>query len=243
MGMVEMHTRLLDASDHLISLIATVNEELTGMPETSATFRLSDLIDVRYLNAGSRQKLMKDFCGYWKMPEIYSQGNDTGQLYVNPYYSHSYRFPEVWSRCKGCGNIQVHPQGKDSEVDPPIPGCNDHGECNRIDRMEARLDIMKQRKEVLDRGLTYGFERLALAKRIGLRTNSISEVCQSLGLGVENSRQRFIEERNETIVKLIQQGYSAETISNLYRISDKHTWKVAKRESGMSAWELREAQA
>ena len=242
MGLVTMHERLVEAENRLIELIADVNRALDEMPETSATFRISDIIDVRYLNGGDRQELMKDFCGFWKMPEIYSQGHDTGQLYVNPYYIHSYRFPEVWSRCE-CGNIQVHPQAKDTQVDPPVDGANEHGNCNRIDRMRTRVDILEQRKRILERGLKYGFERLPLANRIGLRTNSVSEVCQSLGLGVNNSRQDFIAERNKTIVELMKQGVSAQDISDVYRVSDKHVWKIAKKESGMSAWELREAQA
>jgi hypothetical protein len=212
------------------------------MPETSATFKLSDIIDIRYLNGAGRQETMKDFCGFWEMPEIYSQGYYTGQLYINPYYMHSYRFPEVWSRCE-CGYIQIQPQVKDTQANAPIDGANEHGDCNRIDRMETRLDIMKQRRRILKSGLKCGFERLPLARRLGLKSNSISKLAKDLGLEVEDSRQKFIDQRDETIAELIRMGHSAETIGNVYRISDKHTWKVAKRESGMSAWELREAQA
>lgn len=209
-----------------LHIIAKAVEEVESLPETAATFKFSDIIDHAYIGT-AREELLA-FTGAWEMPDIYASSGQRGERFVNPHYVHAHRYTDCYTECR-CGFIQTHPQPKDTEVNPPLDNANRHGNCQPYHRMEMRAELMRQRERTIRSGLRQGIERLKLARRIGLKGNHISHVCQRLNIPIEEIRGEYIDARGETMAELAEQGYATTTIAKAYGISRGHASKEIKK--------------
>jgi hypothetical protein len=223
-----------------IQILGRFREQIEELPETAATFKMKDYLRPRTIDLfGDR---LADYIGSWRIPQQYAPAYQQGRVYVNPNYIHAHTYPGVYTECE-CGNIQVHPQPKDSVVDPPIDGANEHGDCKPYHRMEVKAELMRQREECITQQVMNGVERTYISRRIGFKGDHVNHAAKRLGISLEHLRQKFIDERGEAIVELAKRGWSTTKIAKAYGLSRGHVYKQIREYGEAKPSEITEAKA
>lgn len=205
-----------------VHLIVDAREEVDSLRDTTATFKLKEVMPEELIGDAGEEVMAA--LGTWEMPKVYGNPKQGVIRCVNPNYIHSFRFPDCLTRCE-CGNIQTHPQPKDTEVDPPIDGANVHGDCKPYHRMEARAKLMRQREETILDAIRRGVERDKISRRIGFKGTHVSHVAERLEIDLHAEREKFLRKRGETMTELAKMGYKTTTIAQAYGLSRGHASK------------------
>ena len=155
-----------------LGLLLELQENVGNLSETTGTFRIKDVTDYH-------PTLMRDeyfwLIGSWEMPERISTSRVT--RYVNPNYVHKENYADIAVDCR-CGTYLT------KEVDKGTMDTeHQHTEdCEREWRMEARAELIDQRKEWLRQAAELWLSLEEAAPRMGVTKNNAWFMTERYGI-------------------------------------------------------------
>jgi len=205
----------------------TIREHIENLPKTAVTFTAQD-IDGLSPGLPYNPNLLK-LAGSWQVPDTYT--NNRKVKWVNPHATYSYRYSDAITRC-ACGTPMVkqafstkHPRPADTQ---------EHTDCIRPDRLEARAELLRNRIEIIKEIYEYGHTVSGMGNRLGLKRDSSlgGDVNNELGLALEDLGQKSRAKVARTATVLMRE-YPATIVGELFGLSGKAISNIVTKETNV----------
>lgn len=210
------------ADGDTLPLYRDIERGLEEMPDSKATFRLSEVLDEHDPGDVTQYTIgILTLLGSWRLNEVY-RSNDHCHRYVNPAYPHKAHYTDVSARC-GCGAV-VFGVGWPTHDDSP----RHNDECLYHWQLETAAEIWRHRRRVLRETLLLGFPGSAATTRLRCTGNHIGEMAERASIDLSATRQTGRRLRAETMWCLIQE-HDPETVGALYGVSPETAKRYVRR--------------
>lgn len=201
-----------DPTDRLEAMV-DLREHVADLLPTAQTFQLTDVSGEWHYTKVTEEMIR--MTGAWPLPDVFAQGNQSSQRWVNPNYGHRHRMPESYAECE-CGTILsrgYHDGGNSFETE------HDHtDDCGVPERLRARARMLEMRREALVRGLRLGHSGRQLAPQIGVRAKGVGEIARSLGISLDDEKEIYRRRSGRTYAEFCSRGYDPHLIADAYDV-------------------------
>ena len=217
----EWHSFLKGHVDEAIQ----IREYVESLPDTAAMFTLNDIPDFTAAGRNYCKHWLK-LAGAWPVPD-HIVAHKT--KWVNPNYTHAERYADVGVKCS-CGTPVMREAFSDNLKQPAEK--QEHTDCCKIDRMEARLQLLKNRKEVAIESYEYGHGIYGWHKRLGYGSTDSFGSLQFSELDINTSElAKHARAKQARTYMVLAREYSTETIGNLFGYSHETISRNIKDET------------
>lgn len=204
---------------------------IENLPEQALMF---DPSEIDGLKTHSRYKgdILK-LCGAWKTPETVS---NSGAKWINPNHPDAYRYSDSIVRC-ACGVPMLH--SSLGHIDTQPANSETHGDCCQLDRLEARTELAKRKRDIVIDLYEHGQSLEAGAKRLGYESGDqcSGDFPKRLGLDIWNLNRESRKRIAKTVLVLARQ-HSTSTIGEIYGVNTRAISEMLNRETKSSAQAL-----
>lgn len=188
-----------------------IRRYIDGMPETKATFLLSQVPGVE---PSGLRRVHCEFVGSWQLHRRYKDREYAPARFVNPRYVHREKFMDMIVTCE-CGAVFSEISGVG------MNGLGDESEhredCLPQYRMEARSRLYEEVYERILRLTRIGWWGPDLAPRIACSPASVRDRCRSFDLRLRDLRDEFRRIAGNTYIFLVQEnGVSSRKLADVY---------------------------
>lgn len=221
----------------------TIKRYVENLPETAATFKIKaidDQLDKPHSNVDHR---IVKLTGAWPIPDVFNSGQ-VATKFVNPNYKHAFHYSDCVVRCN-CGAPVIR-QRYDSEENMPTYHERHTDDCNKINRIECRMNILKNRKQALKEWYMLGHNMHRARARLGYSTGSnnigMNEV-EDWGLDLRELYQKGRKRLARTLMLLMRE-YPTGKVAELYGVGKSTCSKIVSEETvsnSKTLYEVRKA--
>lgn len=210
--------------DGCVEAALTIREYIENLPDTAITFKPMD-IGVN-TSIPKIQKCCK-LAGAWKLPE--TMPNHANQKWVNPNATHAHRYSDAVTIC-ACGTPMIKMAFSNSEPQPT--DSQEHNDCIRPDRLEARAELLRNRIEIIKEIYEYGHTVWGMRHRLGLKPDSSvgGAIRQDLGMNLEKHGRKSRAKVARTATVLLR-DYASTTVGELFGMSGKAISEIVSKET------------
>lgn len=194
------------------AVMLAVREAVESLPQTKATFAVSDVIPERFHTHAVEDEMFY-LLGSWQNPLTSSKV----KTWVNPAYPHRLRFSDVVARC-ACGKVvaRAKADGKDLPHDGP---AEHRPSCTQAQKLRAKADLSEARAAALRQGIRHGQSGRQMHDRLGLRKNgTVGHITESLCVDTDALKAEFRQSRRNTMVHLLHE-WPTDAVAAVYGIS------------------------
>ena len=216
----EWHYFLKDRVDAALC----AREYIDSLPETALFYQPAD-IDGFDLRAQERNKVLQ-LLGSWLAPESFTNNRNK---WINPNHHGAHRYADVVNRC-ACG-LPMLREAFSSDVKQPTHK-QEHGDCTKIDRMEARTQLVRNRRDIGKKAYLYGSSLSGWHKRLGYEDRSCFGSRQAVewGLDVQELGKISRQKKARTCMVLCR-THSARKIAKIYGCSAHTIQRMLRKET------------
>lgn len=208
-----------------------VRDYVKSLPETAATFTLKQINDQLNRRLQNLPEGIVKLTGAWAEPEEIRELDR--RRWVNPNHIHAQHYSDALTMCD-CG-VPVLRQNFGEEEPQPSHHQEHNADCNKIQRLESRLQLLKNRQQIVRDGYQYGHPVTALTQRLGYEPSSEigGRECENWGLditelGIE-SRKRIAR-----TCMVLCRNYSTGDVGKLFGLHRKSISEILKHETKSS---------
>lgn len=208
----------------------TIKRYVENLPETAATFKLKTLddeFDKPFANIDHR---IVKLTGAWPVPDLLDS-NQLATKFVNPNYKHAHHYSDCIVQCD-CGAPVIR-QRYGPEEKMPTYHERHSDDCNKINRIECRVEILKNRKAALEEWYMLGHNMHRARARLGYSTGNnnigMNEV-EGWGLDLRELYQTGRSRLARTLMVLMRK-YRTSRVAELYGISKSSCSKIVSEET------------
>jgi len=209
-----------------------IRRHVENLPETSATWRLNDVdgLDPQGIHRG-----IVKLTGAWKVPHHITNNRD--RHWVNPNHVHAQHYSDAVVEC-GCG-IPVLRQSFGENEKQPAHHQEHNDCCNKIYRTEARLQLLKNRREIVKDVYDYGHSATGMIERLGYpeRREMGAGDAKDLGLNLGKLAREGRKKVARTAMVLCRE-HSPETIAKIYGVHRRSISEILTQETKTSSKKL-----
>lgn len=209
-----------------------IREHVNNLPETSATWRLNDVdgLDPQGVHRG----LVK-LTGSWKAPTHMTNNRD--RHWVNPNYRHAQHYSDAAVECE-CG-IPVLRQSFSEKEKQPAHHQEHNDCCNKIHRQKARLELLKNRREIIKEVYEYGHSATGMIERLGYPRRREMGAGDAKDLGVDLGKlARDGRRKVARTAMVLCREYKPEKIATLFGVHRRSISEILTRETKTSSKKL-----
>jgi len=216
-------------------IAAALRDGIADLPETSATFRASDIVGRSH--ATNASDLVVNFCGAWKVPEFYSATRGRTRKFVNPGYVHAHKYPGVWGRCR-CGALAVKPDP--NKTGAAVDGAHEHTEnCRRSWRLSMRARIGQKRARTAARLSALGLSCRSMSPVFGVEDGmAVGHVFDAEEIDRDKIAGLASAKKTNTMAALYACGFGADTAGAAFGVT-RTTVRGRFRNAGFGIEDLR----
>ena len=190
-----------------------IREYIESLPDTAAMFAINDIPEFTAAKKNYVSDLPK-LAGAWPVPD-HIVAHKT--KWVNPNYTYAERYADVGVICS-CGTPVMREVFSDNLKQPAEK--QEHTDCCKIDRMEARVQLLKNRRDVIYESYEYGHGVNAWHKRLGYSDPGGigGRQIHSLGVSRKELAQHGRAKRARTFLMLADE-YSTQDLGRVFGVS------------------------
>jgi len=207
----------------------TVREFVDNLPTTAATFELKDIdgFNEKRLNPDALDSVLK-LAGSWRVPDLFASNRP--QKWVNPNYNHAQHYSDVATEC-GCGIPVLRMTFGEDEKQPAHH--QDHAEdCTKINRLEARAQLLKNRRDIIRDAYNHAHAASAIQKRLGYAEDKYmgGYEIQQLGINGEELAKESRRKMARTAMVLCRE-YSPKDVATLFGVHRRSISQLITQET------------
>jgi len=223
----EWHSFLRDNIQNALA----VREFLDSLPDTQATFKLKRIDGLDMSHAHLPRGILK-IMGSWQVPRQLSNGRSSA--WVNPSYQHAQHYSDALVEC-GCG-IPVLRESFSENEKQPTHHQEHNGSCNKIMRSEARVQLLKNRRDIIVDGYEHNQSLNALSTRLGYKSERpiSNKHCADWGIDLHALMQDSREQLARTCMVLCRE-YPPSTVGEIYDMDKRTVSQIVDLETEASA--------
>lgn len=225
----EWHSFLLpdQGSVDRLEILIKLREYMEDLPPTKATFEMSDALD-----NGEWQAVLDDrmlyLVGTWRVPDLIK--GTSSPLLVNPHSEHAHYYSDAVVEC-GCGAVVVRENFSENQPQP-LQEQSHTEDCHKINRHEMRLELLKNRRDIIEEMIGAGLSFRQMAPRLGYKGSKdvVPTVARNCGLDPHELQYEARRRMIRTFMVLARE-YSPETIGKLYDLNRRSVSDAIRHES------------
>jgi len=213
----------------------SAREYVDGLRESRATFYPADIPGVN--EWGTTDERLIKLTGAWPVPDAIHDTKNQKEKWVNPNYRHAHNYGEAMTECV-CGAPILKLDYNDSRYQPEFH--QDHGdECSKIDRMNARVRLLENKREIIREAYQLGQSWGMVQERLGHRRESgrSTEEAAQLGLDLQQLSQQGRAKLVRTAM-VLGRTHSTADIATVFDVHRRTISQMLTRESVTSASKL-----
>lgn len=202
-----------------------IREWVDSLPDTATTFKKKHVPEGKtrsdYITG------MLKLCGAWQAPEFMFKN---GATWVNPNATDSHHYSDAIVKC-ACGvPVLRHSFG---EALPQPVHQQDHADgCDIINKTEARLELLKNRKRILKDQYYYNISPRQSAQRLGYTDPQSINYDGLYDLGVDmNAVERESRKRMARTCIVLARDYSFPTIAKVFGVGHDTIGRMVRKET------------
>lgn len=207
-----------------VDVALEVRQFIESLPDTAITFKPAD-IDVK----APIPKIRKccKLVGSWPVPDTMT--NTTRIKWVNPNATHAHRYSDAVVKC-ACGTPMIKQAFSTKEPQPT--NSQEHNNCIRPDRLEARAELLRNRIEIIEEIYEYGHTVWSMRHRLGLDPDSSigTSIKHELGLDLEKLGKQSRQKVARTATVLLR-NHAATTVGELFGMGGRAITEIVGKET------------
>lgn len=202
-----------------------VREYIDSLPDTAAMFTINDIPTFTGRETNYVSHLLK-LAGAWPVPE-HIVAHKT--KWVNPNYTHAHRYADVGVKCS-CGTPVMREAFSDNLKQPAEK--QEHTDCCKIDRMQARIQLLKNRKEIAIESYEYAQGIYGWHKRLGYPDSDSFGARQFSELDINTTElAKHARAKQARTYMVLARKHSTKTIGKLFGYSHETISRNIKDET------------
>lgn len=202
-----------------------IREWINSLPETATTFKK------KHVPEGTTRSDyitgMLKLCGAWEAPEFMFKN---GATWVNPNATDAHYYSDAVTRCE-CGIPVLREQFSKNEPQPSHHQTHKES-CNKINRMECRVQLLKNRKEIIkdqyahNQSLEQSKARLGYTGESRMGGDEIKDIGLNIAELAREARKKFAR----TCMVLCRE-HNPETVGRIFGVTGDSIGRMLRKET------------
>lgn len=203
-----------------------IREWVNNLPKTATTFKKKQVPEVSKTRSDYITGMLK-LSGAWEAPEFMFKN---GATWVNPNATDAHHYSDAVTRCE-CGIPVIREQF--SEKEPQPNHHQSHKEsCNKIHRMECRVQLLKNRKEIIKDQYAHNQSLEQSKARLGYTGESRMGGDEVADIGIDvQSLSKEARKRFARTCMVLARKHNPETIGRIFGVTGDSIGRMLRKET------------